>query len=209
MNFYKWRVNNQEVVEIIQGEARDFIVRLMDENYTPIDLTAASEVKVQLAKADDIGAVARSSKKLTFLAAAVAIAADSIEILNHGLVPDDKVQFTTSTTLPAGLSLLTDYYVQVLDKDTIQLALTPSLGLAEAAAAINLTDQGSGTHTVDFAPLAITAATLGKVTLSLSAAASSALKVGEKQTMELEYTISSVKRIAQLTKVLTVLAQVE
>jgi hypothetical protein len=203
VNFFKWRLNNQESVEIIQGEERAIIIRLMDENYAPIDLSAASEVRAQLAKADGIGCVTRSSVKPTFLPAAVDVTGNTIALPDHGLVTNDKFQLTSGGTLPAGLALSTDYFAKVVDKDTLQLAA------ALDGDAIDLTDAGSGTHQIELAPLAITSGTLGKVTLTLGAAASAALKSGEKQTIEVEYTIAGTKRIAQLTKVLTVLEQAD
>jgi len=54
-------------------------------------------------------------------------------------------QFSTTTTLPAGLSLLTDYYLIATSINTYQVA--SSKENAEAGIAINLTSQGTGTHT--------------------------------------------------------------
>ena len=36
---------------------------------------------------------------------------DILTLVAHGYRENDILQFTTTTTLPAGLSLLTDYYV--------------------------------------------------------------------------------------------------
>ncbi len=55
------------------------------------------------------------------------------------------VVLTTTTTLPAGLSLSTIYYVIRIDDTTFKLAST--IALANAGTAIDITDAGTGTHT--------------------------------------------------------------
>jgi len=59
-----------------------------------------------------------------------------------------RVRLTTTTTLPAGLSLATDYYVIRLSDTTFSLAT--SFANAVAGTAINITDAGTGTHTVSW-----------------------------------------------------------
>jgi hypothetical protein len=56
-----------------------------------------------------------------------------------------RVRLTTTTTLPAGLSLATDYYVIKASDSTFKLAT--SYANAVAGTAINITDAGTGTHT--------------------------------------------------------------
>jgi hypothetical protein len=57
-----------------------------------------------------------------------------------------RVRLTTTTTLPAGLALATDYYVIKVTDSTFQLAT--SYANAIAGTAINITDAGTGTHTM-------------------------------------------------------------
>lgn len=57
-----------------------------------------------------------------------------------------RVQLTTTTTLPAGLALATDYYVIKVTDSTFKLAT--SYANAIAGTAINITDAGTGTHTM-------------------------------------------------------------
>lgn len=57
-----------------------------------------------------------------------------------------RVRLTTTTTLPAGLSLATDYYVIKVTDSTFKLAT--SYANAIAGTAINITDAGTGTHTM-------------------------------------------------------------
>ena len=56
-----------------------------------------------------------------------------------------EVRLTTTVTLPAGLSLATDYYVIKASDTTFKLAT--SFANAVAGTAINITDAGTGTHT--------------------------------------------------------------
>ena len=59
----------------------------------------------------------------------------------HGLKVGDEVRFATTTTLPAGLTVGTRYYVLTVPGDyTMTVAATPD------GAEINITDTGSGPH---------------------------------------------------------------
>jgi hypothetical protein len=66
---------------------------------------------------------------------------------NIGLEHLSKVQLTTTTTLPAGLSLATNYYVIKITDDTCKLA--SSYANAVAGTPIDITDAGTGTHTIN------------------------------------------------------------
>lgn len=57
-----------------------------------------------------------------------------------------RVRLTTTTTLPGGLALATDYYVIKVTDSTFKLAT--SYANAVAGTAINITDAGTGTHTM-------------------------------------------------------------
>lgn len=60
----------------------------------------------------------------------------------HGLSVGDKLQFTTTDTLPAGLSLLTNYYViSTPSATTFKVSATPG------GSSVDITDTGTGTHT--------------------------------------------------------------
>lgn len=60
------------------------------------------------------------------------------------------VQFTTTTTLPTGLSLNTDYYLVRVSATTARVAT--SLSNAIAGTVIAFTDAGTGTHTMSIRP---------------------------------------------------------
>jgi len=57
-----------------------------------------------------------------------------------------RVRLTTTTTLPGGLATATDYYVIKVSDTTFKLATT--YANAVAGTQINITDAGTGTHTV-------------------------------------------------------------
>ena len=59
-----------------------------------------------------------------------------------------RVRCTTTTTLPAPLALATDYYIIRINDTTFYFAT--SYANAIAGTAINLTDTGTGTHTVSW-----------------------------------------------------------
>lgn len=63
-----------------------------------------------------------------------------------------KVQFTTTNTLPAGLSLATDYFIIPIDANTFYIA--DSLVHAQAGTHVDITSTGTGVHTVTATSLA-------------------------------------------------------
>lgn len=69
-------------------------------------------------------------------------ATDLLNATAHGLLDTNKVQFSTSGTLPAPLKPNTDYFVRDATSNTFKVALT------SGGTAINLADDGTGTHQV-------------------------------------------------------------
>lgn len=74
----------------------------------------------------------------------------------HGFLTGLKVQVSTSSALPTGLSTSTDYFVIKLTANTFSLA--SSLVLAQAGTAIDITGTGTGTQTIT--PTALAGASL-------------------------------------------------
>jgi hypothetical protein len=66
----------------------------------------------------------------------------------HNLLTGTRVRLTTTTTLPAGLATATDYYLIKVSNTTFKLAT--SYANAIAGTAINITDAGTGTHTINW-----------------------------------------------------------
>lgn len=70
-------------------------------------------------------------------------ATEQLTIAWHPFVDEQKVRLRNSGgALPTGLSTGTDYYVIVVDQDTIQLSAT------RGGSAVTFSDDGTGTHTV-------------------------------------------------------------
>lgn len=198
----QFKIDDQDSVSIIQGEDRTLKIRLLDDLMKPVDLTGAS-VKLE-AKSKTNSKVIVRSVALTLVDAAVDVALDRISVPDHGLVENQVVQLSTTGVLPAGLAAATDYYVKVVDQDTIQLAASAG------GTAIDITSAaGGGTHTVVQPLITMPGndAILGTVTVPMDDVVTGSLKAGEKQTPEIEYTISGVTRIVQLSKAWSVVSQ--
>ena len=88
---------------------------------------------------------APSAKTFTYLSG------NSCTCTGHGYLVGLKVALTTTGTLPAGLSP-GNYYIIVVNSNTIQFATSQANALAGTAVA--LSDAGSGTHTATPAALA-------------------------------------------------------
>jgi hypothetical protein len=98
----------------------------------------------------------------SFLDSDVTVAADTIGITSHGFINGVMGQFTTTGTLPAGLSLSTNYFIIKIDDNTIKVAT--SYNNALVGTAVDITGAtGTGTHT--FTP------TVLNVTLKVQASA--------------------------------------
>lgn len=106
---------------------------------TQIDLAGIDRVSVQVVYSDDAPAAK------TFTDADINNADDEITITAHPYVTGTKVALTTDGGLPTGLSA-TNYWVIVVDANTIKLA--SSLANAVAGTAVATADDGSGTHTL-------------------------------------------------------------
>lgn len=91
--------------------------------------------------------VAMDTVSATGTVTTVVAATDLFTATAHGLKALQSVYFTTATTLPAGLSLLTNYYVlPTVTANTFKVATTVALALAGTA--VDITDTGTGAHTV-------------------------------------------------------------
>lgn len=77
----------------------------------------------------------------------VTAASDYVDHTFYALQPYTRVQLTTTTTLPGGLSLATDYYI-IKISDT-RCSFATSYANAVAGTAVNITDAGTGTHTIN------------------------------------------------------------
>lgn len=81
---------------------------------------------------------------------AVTVTAATSDILTHtgyDIPSFTRVQFTTTTTLPAGLSLATDYWTIRLSATTSNVATSLANAIA-GTPVVDITDTGTGTHTI-------------------------------------------------------------
>ena len=69
-------------------------------------------------------------------------AGDSITITAHNFRNNGTARVSSTDTPPAGLTAGADYWVQVSDTNTVQMALS------EDGAAVDITDTGTGVHTL-------------------------------------------------------------
>lgn len=85
----------------------------------------------------------------TFADANVTVATDNININAHGFISGSGVQLTTTGTLPAGLALLTLYFIFAVDANNITLHNTMADGIAGTNPVDITAAAGGGTHTVN------------------------------------------------------------
>ncbi len=80
-----------------------------------------------------------------------AATSDVVTINEHGLGAANAVggpiRVSTSSALPAGLSAGKNYWYRVIDRDTFKLYAT-ELAAQTAGTAVDITDTGTGTHTM-------------------------------------------------------------
>ena len=79
----------------------------------------------------------------------VDFANNELDLTGHAYATGDgPVQLTTTDTLPTGLALATDYYISVVNANTIQLHTTWADAMA-GTNAVTFSDVGVGTHTIE------------------------------------------------------------
>jgi len=166
----------------VRTEERTFTIYFRSKsNGTPIDLTGKT-IYIEMDSVDDGRKIIRTNTAPTFASTAVDTTEDTITIPDHGYADNDVTQFTTSGGLPAGLSLATNYYVIVVNKDTIKVSAS------YGGAAVNLTTQGTGTHSASALGASISGnAVLGAVSVTMSPEAVFDLKVGDAQEIDCGY----------------------
>lgn len=110
-------------------------------NNTAFSSKSASYV---ITDTDDVGVILATggSASFTFATSDVNTGDDTITEATHGLPDGTPVHFLSSDQdLPAGITALKTYFVRDTDTNTFKIAETPG------GTAVNITDQGSGTHT--------------------------------------------------------------
>lgn len=82
----------------------------------------------------------------TFATTDVSTANDTITEADHGLSTSRPITFTTTGTLPAGLTLNTTFFVIFVDVNTFKVASNLQNAFDETP--VDITDVGTGTHTI-------------------------------------------------------------
>ena len=110
----------------------------------------------------------QTKKRTAPAASGVSTASDSITIANHDYNSGEKVKYTCNGTVASGLSVDTEYYVTVVDKDSFKLS---SVGLSSdrefyyrTKQYVDITSVGVGTHIFNYPD--ITATLVGEVGIS-------------------------------------------
>lgn len=85
-------------------------------------------------------------RTFTFPAADVTTGTDSITEASHGLTTGLQVKLSSSGSLPSPLNATSNYWVIVVDANTFKLATSRANALANSP--IDLSSQGTGTHTL-------------------------------------------------------------
>ncbi len=106
------------------------------------------------------GRIFQLSEDPAYAVSSVSTGADTITTSSAFFVNDDTVYVASSGSIPAGLSLLTKYFVVNAAGATFQLSTT--LG----GSAINLTSAGSGAITVQTSPINLTDTGVGRQYIS-------------------------------------------
>jgi len=115
------------------------------------DVVSTSDLSAYSVIASWTTAAATAAK--TFAQADVNVTDNTITIATHGIPAGARGRLTTTGTLPAPLALLTDYFVIVVNANTIKLAT--SYDNAVAGTAVDLSDTGSGGATHTFTQIAL------------------------------------------------------
>lgn len=127
--------------------ARDYLVDqefglgALDSEINDVFSAAAANVCDEMVTTTDVPMTVSS----------IDIATDLITLSGENLLfqTGDLVQVTTTNTLPAGISALTNYYVIAYQRATlVRIKLASSYANSLAGVSINITGTGTGTHTV-------------------------------------------------------------
>ncbi|MBO55764.1 MAG: hypothetical protein CL886_08915, partial [Dehalococcoidia bacterium] len=121
----------------------DQIPALRPFNITSVT-SQAERLAIEDASAGDI-AIETTATSFSVAPAGVNTGTEVVTITGHGLNTGDGLTYTEGTTAIGGLSTNTKYFIIKVDDDNLKLATTSSN--ATNGQAVDLTGQGTGTHT--------------------------------------------------------------
>lgn len=103
----------------------------------------------------------------TFATTDVSVANNTITKANHGWSTGECTSyFSSSGGLPGGMAVLTNYWVVVVDVNTIKLATSRTNAIAATPIVVDITTQGTGTHTCNRGSALIVPKTVTKVRMT-------------------------------------------
>lgn len=132
---------------------------------TATEISKPAGAKAIVLQVEVTGFRIKAGRHLARAAAAASwnITTNRATLTAHGYqTGDGPLQLTTTTTLPAGLSLATDYWIYVVDANTVSFCTSHAFatrrkqsplggadqGLVDDPIVVDFTTQGTGTHTV-------------------------------------------------------------
>lgn len=166
-SFLRTAFTRQAVMDLCQQIDYDLSPRVTSSGILLFYLKGSVSFPVTIAQEDLIaqtqGSIAVASKRFEARAGIVvsavnetftASAGDDWLVVARTYITGEKIRFTTTNTLPAPLEINTDYYVIYVNATHIRVAT--SLSDAYNGIYINITDAGTGTHTVHLYSFQIT-----------------------------------------------------
>lgn len=142
-------------IELVRGDTLTVYVILRTgpisgTNYGPLaDPSTFRDLRLVIRPENDLDGepylVAVAERALAVLATFTAATSDLLTVaVPHGLFAGDRVQVSSTVTLPAGLAAATDYYVLPASLGASTLKVSDTAG----GSAIDITDTGTGVHTL-------------------------------------------------------------
>ena len=101
------------------------------------------------------GSAATIAATKTFTDGNVTTATDRVAVTSHGYTTGFACQLTTTGTLPAGLALLTYYFLNAIVANTLKFYLSVADALADTNAVDITAAAGGGTHTITCLSIAL------------------------------------------------------
>jgi|688.fasta_scaffold26547_6 hypothetical protein len=105
---------------------------------TIAEATTVDNIRASYLLRDGVGTLGTATATVTYSTTNI------LSLNNHGFVVNDPVIFTTTGTLPTGISTGTTYYVISTNLGTNQFSVSTSIG----GSALSISGAGTGTHTV-------------------------------------------------------------
>lgn len=166
-----------DLLDVFVNRTNRFVYELYQaDGTTPQALNASDVVRFKIWDDDNEDPPDLDIDSQTVTSQAFTASGAVLTSSGHGLNDGNAVRLTTSGTLPAGLSLLTTYYVVGADRT----AGTFGLAATRGGSAITTTDAGSGTHTYT----ASSSVTINTVGSAGTTPAKVTIEVGQEDTAD-------------------------